>query len=156
MGCYMLRMWTNCDMVQNLVVRVTVTVFSSVHTWRHWCFLYSFLALKIHHLIGNFSICLTASRHTFLLHNLWDWAVGWMVQAYDDINNESLIKKVSTLYGRLQTIYSWNPFDPGFWAMQVWWLQQSFPFISHILFYPYRPSSSPSNECHSLCWIHWS
>ena len=48
------------------------------------------------------------------LGTLQDWAVGWMVQAYDDINNESLIKKVSTLHGHLQTLYSRNPFDPGF------------------------------------------
>ena len=71
MGFYVLRMWTNCDMVQNLVVHIMVTVFSSVHAWRHQCFLYSFLVLKLHHLIGNFSICLTASRCTFLLHNLF-------------------------------------------------------------------------------------
>ena len=33
-GCYALHTWTNCDTVQNLVVCVTVTVFSSVHAWR--------------------------------------------------------------------------------------------------------------------------
>ena len=37
-----------------------------------------------------------------------------MVQAYDNINDESLIKKVSTPHGHLQTLYSWNPFEPGF------------------------------------------
>lgn len=45
------------------------------------------------------------------LGTLRDRAVGWMVQAYDDINNESLIKKVSTLHSHLRTPYSRNPFD---------------------------------------------
>ena len=56
------------------MVCVTVTVFSSVHTWRHQCFLYSFLALKIHHLIGDSNnlshSSLTSSSNLTALHLL--------------------------------------------------------------------------------------
>ena len=51
-----------------------VTGFSSVHTWRHRCFLYSFLALKIHHLIGDSNnlshSSLTSSSNLTTLHLL--------------------------------------------------------------------------------------